>query len=286
MGWIMNSDSSFAQAGDIALLVSEQKKRYMVRLRPGDQMQTHRGVILHEAIIGLPWGSQVYSHLGSGYFLLQPSLSDILMEIKRNTQIMYPKDIGFLLLMMDITPGKTVIEAGSGSGALTTVLAYMVGLNGKVISYDVRPELQSLAKKNIEKIGLSERVEFKIRDIQQGFDETGVDALFLDVANSYDYIPQARAALKSGGFFGSILPTTNQVSKLLVALFRENFAFTEVCEIIMRYYKTAPERLRPTDRMVAHTGFLIFSRPIIAAERPVIESETAPQEEQAEEAIE
>ncbi len=269
----MDQSSSFAQPGDIALLVSEQKKRYMLRLKAGDQMQTHRGVILHDAIIGLPWGSQVYSHLGSAYYLLQPSLADILQEIKRNTQIMYPKDIGFLLLMMDIVPGKTVIEAGSGSGALTCVLAHMVGPHGKVISYDNRPELQSLAKKNVEKIGLGERVEFKIRDIQTGFDENGVDALFLDVANSYDYLPQARAALKSGGFFGSILPTTNQVSKLLVALYREHFAFTEVCEILMRYYKIASERLRPTDRMVAHTGYLIFSRPIVPTDKPALEAE-------------
>ncbi len=271
----MDQSSSFAQPGDIALLVSEQKKRYMLRLKAGDQMQTHRGVILHDAIIGLPWGSQVYSHLGSAYYLLQPSLADILQEIKRNTQIMYPKDIGFLLLMMDIVPGKTVIEAGSGSGALTCVLAHMVGPHGKVISYDNRPELQSLAKKNVEKIGLGERVEFKIRDIQTGFDENGVDALFLDVANSYDYLPQARAALKSGGFFGSILPTTNQVSKLLVALYREHFAFTEVCEILMRYYKIASERLRPTDRMVAHTGYLIFSRPIVPTDKPALEAEAA-----------
>jgi len=88
------------------------------------------------------------------------------------------------------------------------------------------------------------------------------------VANSYDYLTQARAALKSGGFFGSILPTVNQVTKLLVALYREHFAFTEVCELMLRYYKIAPDKLRPTDRMVAHTGFLIFARPIVPSEKP------------------
>ena len=120
-----------------------------------------------------------------------------------------------------------------------------------------------MSRKNLERFGLEDRVEFKIGNIGDGFTETGVDALFLDVANSYDYIRQVRSALKPGGFFGSILPTTNQVSKLLYALRQEDFAFTEVLEIMLRFYKPEPDKLRPTDRMVAHTGYLIFSRPVL-----------------------
>jgi tRNA (adenine57-N1/adenine58-N1)-methyltransferase len=251
-----------AQEGDTALLVSAQNKRYLLRLRPGDQLQTHRGVLNHSDLIGLPWGSKVFSHLGSSYLLLQPSIADLLIEIKRNTQIMYPKEIGFVLVTLGIGPGKRVLEAGTGSGSLTTALAFSVGTTGHVFSYDNRPEMQQLAQKNLERVGLAEQVTFKTRDILEGFDETNVDALFLDVPNPYDYIHQARQALKLGGFFGSILPTTNQVSKLLIALHRENFAFVDVCEILLRYYKAVPERLRPTDRMVAHTGFLIFARSI------------------------
>jgi tRNA (adenine57-N1/adenine58-N1)-methyltransferase len=249
-----------AQAGDTALLVSAQNKRYMLRLKPEDQLQTHRGVINHTDLIGLPWGSKVYSHLGSGYLLLQPSTADLMIEIKRNTQIMYPKDVGFVLVSLGIGPGKQVIEAGTGSGSLTTALAFAVGSSGHVYSYDSRPEMQNLALKNLERVGLAEQVTFISRDIIDGFDETNIDALFLDVPNPYDYLSQASRALKPGGFFGSILPTTNQVSKLLIALHRENFAFIDVCETMLRYYKAVPERLRPTDRMVAHTGFLIFAR--------------------------
>jgi tRNA (adenine57-N1/adenine58-N1)-methyltransferase len=146
---------------------------------------------------------------------------------------------------------------------LTTALAYAVGKEGKVISYEARPEMQDVARKNLERFGWLLTVEFKIRNIGDGFEETGVDALFLDVANAYDYMHQVRQALKPGGFFGSILPTTNQVSKLLYALRREDFAFTEVLEIMMRFYKPEPDKLRPTDRMIAHTGFLIFARPVI-----------------------
>ena len=251
-----------AQAGDTALLVSAQNKRYMLRLKPGDQLQTHRGVLNHSDLIGLPWGSKVFSHLGSSYLLLQPSIADLLIEIRRNTQIMYPKDVGFVLVTLGIGPGKQVLEAGTGSGALTTALAFSVGPTGHVYSYDNRSEMQNLAQKNLERVGLVEQVTFKTRDIIEGFDETNIDALFLDVPNPYDYIAQVRQALKLGGFFGSILPTTNQVSKLLVALHRENFAFVDVCEVMLRYYKAVPERLRPTDRMVAHTGYLIFARSI------------------------
>lgn len=250
------------QPGDIALLVSAQKKRYLVQINPENQLQTHRGVINHADLIGLPWGSRILSHLGSPYLVLQPSLADMLIDIKRVTQIMYPKDIGFILVTMGIGPGVHVIEAGSGSGSLTTALAFAVGSTGRVYSYDNRFEMQRLAQKNISRAGLIDRVEFKLRDIMEGFDEENVDALFLDVPNPYDFIAQARRALKTGGFFGSILPTTNQVSKLLISLHREGFSFVEVCEIMLRYYKTVPERLRPTDRMVAHTGFLVFARPV------------------------
>jgi tRNA (adenine57-N1/adenine58-N1)-methyltransferase len=258
----LNYSSPTAQEGDIALLVSAQNKRYMVRLKLGSQMQTHRGVLKHDELIGLSWGSKVFSHLGSPYILLQPSLADILVETRRSTQILYPKEIGFILVNMGIGPGTTVLEAGTGSGSLTTALAYAVGSTGKVYSYDNRPEMQALALKNLERVGLAERVAFRTRDIQEGFDETNIDALFLDLQNPYDYIPQARQALKSGGFFGSLLPTMNQVSRLLMALHHEKFAFIEVCELLLRYYKIAPMRLRPTDRMVAHTGYLIFARPV------------------------
>jgi tRNA (adenine57-N1/adenine58-N1)-methyltransferase catalytic subunit len=259
---MMLNNDNLAQEGNTALLVSAQNKRYMLRLKTGDQLQTHRGVLNHADLIGLPWGSKVYSHLGSSYLLLQPSIADLLIEIRRNTQIMYPKDVGFVLVTLGIGPGKKVLEAGTGSGALTTALAFSVGPTGHVYSYDSRPEMQQLAQKNLERVGLAEQVTFKTRDIIEGFDEINIDSLFLDVPNPYDYIIQARQALKLGGFFGSILPTTNQVSKLLIALHRENFAFIDVCEVLLRYYKAVPDRLRPTDRMVAHTGFLIFARSI------------------------
>jgi len=254
--------SNYAQPGDIAQLVTPRGKSFLVRLVPGERLETHRGILYHDDLIGKPWGSQIVSHLGRIFILLQPGLSDLLRETRRNTQIMYPKDIGFILVMMGIGPGKHVLEAGTGSGAFTTALAFAVGSQGRITTYDMRPQMLQLAQKNLERVGLSDRVIFKLRDISGGFDERGADALFLDLPNPYDYIPQVREALKPGGFFGCLLPTVNQVSRLIIALQRENFAFIEVCETFLRYYQADADKLRPTDRMVAHTGYLIFARSI------------------------
>jgi len=140
----------------------------------------------------------------------------------------------------------------------------------------MRPEMQKLARKNLNRLDLADRVDFKLRDIVGGFDETNVDALFLDLPNAHDYFPPVRAALKLGGYFGCILPTTNQVSLLLTALHRHDFGFVDVCEIILRYYKSSSERLRPTDRMIAHTGYLIFARPILATQKEIASTRRAP----------
>ena len=254
--------SSTARAGDLAQLVGLTHKHFIVTLRSGGDVQSHRGVLQHDDLIGKPWGSQVFSHMGAPFFLLQPSIADILRDLPRTTQILYPKDIGYILIMMGIAPGQQVLEAGTGSGSMTIALATAVGAQGRVISYEQKPDTQNLARKNLERVGLAERVDFKLRDIQSGFDESDADAFFLDVQNPNDYIAQVRAALKPGGFFGSLIPTFNQVERILIALKKNGFAFVEVCEIMLRHYKSDPARIRPTDRMVAHTGYLIFARRI------------------------
>jgi tRNA (adenine57-N1/adenine58-N1)-methyltransferase catalytic subunit len=263
-----NLHGTIAQDGDLAELVGLRHKVFMIQLKTGAIFQSHRGILKHDDLIGKPWGSQILSHNGSPFFLLQPPLGELLRNLPRNSQILYPKDIGYILVTMGIGPGQTIIEAGTGSGSFTCALAFSIGKEGKIISYDCRSDMQNVAKKNLNRLGLEDHVTFVNRDITEGFSETGVDALFLDLPNPFDYIPQVRAALKPGGFFGCILPTTNQISKLLMSLRQNDFAFIEVNEILLRFYKPEPDRFRPVDRMVAHTGFLIFARPVLLLQSP------------------
>lgn len=261
MAWNLNGD--IVQNGDLAQLVGLSHKHFIIRVRAGDVLHTHRGIINHDDLIGKPWGSEVSSHQGRPFFILEPSIADLLSDLPRSTQILYPKDVGFILMSMGIGPGQHIVEAGTGSGGLTGVFAYMVGEKGRVTTYEAKQEFQNLAVKNIIRLDLSDRVTFILRDIAEGFTVSGADALFLDLPNPFDYIHHVRTALKPGGFFGCILPTVNQVTKLLIALRQNDFAFIDVCEILLRYYKPEPDRLRPVDRMVSHTGYLIFARPII-----------------------
>src|SRR5512137_1690202 len=160
MPW--NLTSTHAQAGDLAQLVGLRHKHFIFPLIPGGEFLTHRGILKHDDLIGKPWGSQVFSHQDSPFFMLQPSLADILTDLPRNTQIMYPKDIGYILTMMTVGPGQRVMEAGTGSGSMTVALAYAVGPQGRVITYERREEFQTLARKNLERLGLDGHVDFKL----------------------------------------------------------------------------------------------------------------------------
>ena len=258
------------QPGDIVLLVGKDRKESIIVVEPGREHQTHHGVLPHDAIIGRRWGETAETHIGYHYQILPPSLEQLVRSIRRATQIVYPKEIGYMLMKMNIGPGTHIVEAGTGSGGLTLALARMVMPHGHVYTYEVRPEMQSLAQKNLSRVGLTKYVTFKVRDIAEGFDEQGVDAVFLDVREPWTYLPQVHATLKGGGFFGSLLPTTNQVSALLRYLEQQPFGFVEVEELILRPYKAVPARLRPFDRIIAHTGYLIFARALIGEVVPQV----------------
>jgi tRNA (adenine57-N1/adenine58-N1)-methyltransferase len=254
---------SVAQENDLVLLIGQDRKEFVVRLRACGQLQTHRGYINHDDLIGHTLGREIRSHLGYPFVVLQPSTFDLIRQLKRTTQIMYPKDIGYVLLKLNVMPGSRVIEAGTGSGGLTLALARALGPDGQLYSYEIRPDILRLAEKNLKDLGLTDCIEFKLRDIAQGFDETDVDALFLDVRRPWDYLAQIVGALKDSGFFGALLPTTNQVVELVRALeAQQTFGHIEVEEILVRPYKAVPTRLRPMDRMVAHTGYLTFARKV------------------------
>ncbi|BCS89432.1 tRNA (adenine-N1)-methyltransferase [Pseudodesulfovibrio sediminis] len=248
------------EPGQLILLISHKGKRYLRKLEAGGEVHTHDGKLLMDDVIEVGFGQYVKTHLGRPYLILKPTLHDLIKGVKRQTQIMYPKEIGYLMMKLGIGPGSTVIESGTGSGGLTTALAWFVGDTGKVITYERRADFFKLAGKNLERVGLTNRVEQVNQNIEDGFLHSGADALFLDVRTPWEYLHSIPKAVIPGAMCGFLLPTVNQVSELLRGLEDGPFAEQEVLEILIRRWKPVPDRLRPDDRMVAHTGFLVFAR--------------------------
>jgi len=248
--------------GDYVLLISEDGKTYLLEVKERE-FHTHKDSLFLGDLVGKSYGEVVSGKKGTSFKVVKPSLYDFLIKIERLTQIIYPKDIGIILLKLGIGPGSRVIECGGGSGALTTALAYTVGSEGKVYSYEREERFQELAKKNLGKLGLLSRVEFKLKEVKDEFDESGVDAVFLDVREPWLLVEAAWKALTPGHPLGILVPTTNQVCKVLKALKNLAFCQEEVIEVLLRPYKPNPERLRPEDRMVAHTGYLIFAKKLV-----------------------
>ncbi len=260
--------TGIAQAGDLILLLMADLKRYVFKLTPTGRLHTHRGVYEHREIIGTPYGGAVTSQLDAEALVLEPGLGDMIRHLKRGTQIIYPKDAAYLVHRLNLRAGATVLEAGTGSGGLTAALAWAVAPQGRVYTYEVREDNYRMARNNLERVALLPYVEMHLRGIEDGFLQHDADALFLDVREPWLYMSQVRAGLRSGGFFASLVPTANQVSELLVALEGAGFADIGVEELLLRRYKPVPERLRPEDEMVAHTGYLVFARLIAATLDP------------------
>ncbi|HWR03229.1 MAG TPA: tRNA (adenine-N1)-methyltransferase [Humidesulfovibrio sp.] len=249
------------EPGQLVLVISPKGKRFMQVLDLAKEIHTHDGRILMSDIAEAGFGGIVRSHLGHPYRVLKPTVYELIKGVKRQTQIMYPKEIGYLLLKLGITPGCRVIETGTGSGGLTTALATYVGDTGMVYTYERREEFYKNAAKNLARVGLSHRVTQHLADIEEtGFEQTDADALFLDVRVPQDVLQHIPPAVRPGAMCGFLLPTCNQVSDLLRGLDQGPFTEIEVLEILVRRYKTVADRLRPEDRMVAHTGFLVFAR--------------------------
>ena len=248
------------KAGDLVLLQLEKKRNYLIKVESGKEFHTHKGYIHHDELIGKRYGDSVRTNLGVDLFLLRPSIRDFIMKFSRGTQIIYPKDMSLILLNTGIGPGSLVVESGTGSGALTSCLAYYVRPNGKVYSYEVRPEFVDLANKNIAKAGLSDFVEIKNRDVMQGIDERDMDAVVLDLATPWLVVPKTYEALKDNGSLASFSPTIEQVVKTVEALEDNGFLVLESIECLIRRFKVKRDQTRPETMMIAHTGYLTFAK--------------------------
>lgn len=248
------------KAGDLVQIWHPKKgDSFLVKIQPGQSQGTHFGQIKHSELMEHDFGDGIYTPKGEVFYLLRPTLGEYTRRLKRQTQIVFPKEAGFIIEHLNIFPGCTVVECGTGSGSLCCTFAHFVGDTGKVCTYDRREEFSALAKKNAEKWGVAHRIEFNVRSLDDGFKERNADAVFLDVPSPWDYIDKAYEALAPGNRLGILVPTTNQVSDTLRALQEYGFADVQVCELLLRYYKTEPNRVRPQDTMVGHTGFLMFA---------------------------
>lgn len=246
--------------GDLVLIVTPKGKRIIRRLEEGGDIHGNEGVLSAEDIANAGYGETVRTRLGMPCRLMRPSLYDMLRGVKRQTQVLYPKDIGYICVRLGIGNGCRVVEAGSGSGTLTMALSWLTGDNGHVYTYEARDEFYKLAGRNLAWAGLGKNVTRYHRDIGEGFEQTDADALFLDVRTPWEYLDNALAAVKPGARFCFFVPTVNQVSELLKAMETRAFAEAEVEEVFIRRWKALADRLRPDDRMIAHTGFLLFAR--------------------------
>ncbi len=248
--------------GDIICLVSEDGKKWFVKLEPKN-FSTHKGVIDLSQIEGKKPGGFVYTNKNHRLYYLIPSFEEILLHyVRRSTQIIYPKDAGYLILKLGIKEGMKILEAGTGSGAMTLLLAHYVGETGKIYTYEERKEFSAKAEKLLEDFGLKKRVCFFVKNIEEGIEEKDFDAAVIDLKEPEKYLSQIIDCLVEGGSFGIVVPTTNQVSAVIRLCENLPVLNLEVCEILFRKYKINPDRIRPFDIMVGHTAYLITGKKI------------------------
>ncbi len=257
--WFRSGKENIAESDSI-ILVTQDQKRYLLRTQHGGTLHTHLGVFRHADMMEARIGDIIESQKGHPGLLLEPSLIDLMSHLRRGTQIIYPKDAAWLVYRLNLRSGCRVVEAGTGSGAMTTALAWAVAPKGRVISYEARPESYDLARRNLERVGMLPFVEMRQQRLQDSAVEQGVDAFFLDVREPWKHLDTVVNSLRRGAFFAGLVPTTNQVVKTVEGL--ENYGFVDIAveELLLRGYKPVPERLRPEDSMIAHSGFLISGR--------------------------
>ncbi|MCS7259112.1 MAG: tRNA (adenine-N1)-methyltransferase [candidate division WOR-3 bacterium] len=247
--------------GDVVLLYHNERANYLITIQDKDFFSTHKGNISYTELLSKNFGDVIYTHLGVPFYILRPTLADLALKVRRTTTIIYPKDAGLMLLKNFVYPGARIIEAGTGSGALTMILANFVRPDGKVYSYEKREDFSKNAQENLNRVGLSSYVEFYICDIERdGFIQKDVDAVFLDLPEPWIAIRHAYNALKGGHSLVSLSPNIEQIKKTKAVMELEGFVRIKVVEILERELLVRITGTRPIERMVSHTGYLIFAQ--------------------------
>ena len=263
--------------GDPALLVDRRGRRYLITLTRYKSFHTHVGAIDHNDLIGRSHGARLNTTTGHVLLAFSPTLGDFVEEMPHQTQVIYAKDLGAILMHGDIFPGARVLEAGLGSGALTIALLRAVGESGHVTTYEIRPELVEGAKANIRTlVPQAVNLEVKLKDVYEGVEEMGLDRIVLDVPEPWHVVPHAAMALTPGGIFLGYLPTILQVHELYEALAENpNFEMMETVEVLTRPWSVTKRSVRPVHRMIAHTGFITTARKCDPKEEPAADEDSS-----------
>ena len=251
-------------AGEQVLLFDSKGRRYTVRLVPGGQLHTHAGVTGHDLLIGRPEGVTVRSSSGARYLALRPTLADFVLTMPRGAQVVYPKDLGPLLILADVFPGARLLEAGVGSGSLSAAL---LRAGASVVGYEVRTDFAATARANVEAF-LGPGADYRVqeRDVYTGIEVGELDRVVLDLPEPWRVVPHAAERLVPGGILVAYLPTIGQVARLHEALEDSPFGLAQTVEVLQRSWHVAGQSVRPDHRMVAHTGFLTCARLLVPEE--------------------
>ncbi|MEZ5169643.1 MAG: tRNA (adenine-N1)-methyltransferase [Acidimicrobiia bacterium] len=248
-------------AGDRVLLVDTKRRRRLVTLEKGATLHSHAGTLAHDDVIGRPEGVRVATAQGLRYTVVRPTLSDYVLEMPRGAQVIYPKDLGPILVLADVFPGARVFESGMGSGALTAALLRAVGPAGHVTGYEIRPDFAERAQRNVAGfLGDDVPLTVEVRDCYDGIAVEALDRVLLDLPEPWRVVDHARAALRPGGILLSYLPTIGQVTRLREELASSAFGMADTVEVLQRHWHVEGASVRPDHRMVAHTGFLTHAR--------------------------
>ena len=252
----------------LVLVYRDRRRRWLIRPKDTPKLHTHLGILDVSALVGRGFGVTAATTLGDELTILKPTIEDLVMKASRKTQVVYPKDLGIMVVKLGIHSGSRVIETGTGSGATTALVAYLVQPAGMVYTYDINPEFQGVAKKNVEKLGLTPFVTFRLGDSRSGFQETGMDAGILDVGDPWEVVQSMKKSLKPSATMVAITPTTNQDERLVAKMKDEGFVAIETLEILLRHLEARVGMTRPSNIMVGHTAYLTFGRSTAAKAPP------------------
>jgi tRNA (adenine57-N1/adenine58-N1)-methyltransferase len=246
------------------LFFFNDSKKWLMKVSRKQQFHTHVGIIDHKKVIGKEYGSAIRTNKGKIIYLLEPTIYDYVMKSQRSTQIVYPKDLGYIAARTGLQSGHKIVEIGTGSGSLTTFLASLVKPRGHVYTYDVDENFMQIARKNIEKAGVSKYVTMEKLDIKSAkkMPQTEVDMVVVDLGDPWTVVPQARKMLKGSGYFVAICPTMNQLEKLASSLWENDFFDMEFTEQIVRTIEAREGKTRHSFRGIGHTTYVAFARKV------------------------